>query len=208
MGKEVGKSGEVVREFILRNTDAHPHDIVALTASKFGCSRQAVHEHIRRLIDQGAVESTGARSKPTYRLAQLESRAWNYSLVRGLSESDIWKRDIYPELQALPKNVLGIRGCALTEMINNAIDHSGGWALVVTLERTAVRTTLSVYDDGDLFEVVVLDFKGGKTIGQAFADEIFCVYARSHPDMELHALHASRRVADMIARARSETLGR
>lgn len=33
-------------------------------------------------------------------------------------------------------------------MVNNAIDHSGGKTLAVTLERTAVRTTLIVSDDG------------------------------------------------------------
>jgi hypothetical protein len=148
LGKQLRQSGEIMREFILRNVEAHPHDIVGVTAEKFACSRQAVHEHIKRLVAQGAVEHGGPRAKPTYKLAQLESRQWNYALGPGLSESDIWERDILPDLQALPKNVLGIWSYALTEMVNNAIDHSGGKNLAIKLERTAVRTTLLVFDDG------------------------------------------------------------
>jgi hypothetical protein len=347
MGKQVRQPGEVVREFILRNVDDHPHDIVGLAAEKFDCSRQAVHEHIKRLIEQGAVAKTGSRRKPTYKLAKLESRSWTYRIERGLSESDIWERDILPELQALPKNVLGIWSYALTEMVNNAIDHSGGTTLTVILERTAVRTQLIVVDNGigifrkiqaeldlvderlailelskgklttdpanhtgqgiffssrmvdefailsgglffdhergkdrdwlierpqpeagtsvhmvlsnhtsrstkkvfdefsskdedyrfnktvvpvslakigaaelvsrsqakrllarvELFEEVMLDFRDVETVGQAFADEIFRVYARAHPKIQLHAIHANRQVGEMIARARSEPMG-
>src|SRR5207302_5231384 len=55
----------------------------------------------------------------------------------------------------------------------------------------------------ELFRIVIFDFKDVPTIGQAFADEIFRVFARLHPEMELHALHASPEVKRMIARAKS-----
>ena len=53
----------------------------------------------------------------------------------------------------------------------------------------------------------MLDFKGVETVGQAFDDEIFRVYARAHPAIQLHAVHANRQMAAMIARARAETMG-
>jgi len=55
----------------------------------------------------------------------------------------------------------------------------------------------------DLFKVVLFDFSGVPVIGQAFADEIFRVFAAAHPSTELHAIHASSEVKRMIERAKS-----
>ena len=55
----------------------------------------------------------------------------------------------------------------------------------------------------ELFKVVIFDFTGVPEIGQAFADEIFRVFAAKHPEIELLALHASSAVKRMIERAKS-----
>lgn len=55
----------------------------------------------------------------------------------------------------------------------------------------------------DKFERVLLDFKGVSTIGQAFADEIFRVFARANPTIEVIPIHANSDVKRMIARAQS-----
>ena len=52
----------------------------------------------------------------------------------------------------------------------------------------------------------MLDFKGIKTIGQAFADEIFRVFAREHPGVKLMPCNANNEVAKMIHRARTENV--
>jgi hypothetical protein len=53
----------------------------------------------------------------------------------------------------------------------------------------------------DQFRHVMLDFTGVATIGPAFADEIFRVFAREHPETELIAVHAAPDVQQMIRRA-------
>lgn len=53
----------------------------------------------------------------------------------------------------------------------------------------------------DRFKTVVLDFAGVASIGQAFADEVFRVFANTHPDVELVAMHATAQVQQMIRRA-------
>ena len=53
------------------------------------------------------------------------------------------------------------------------------------------------------FRRVILDFSGVSTIGQAFADEIFRVFAREHPEIEMHAVRTNADVARMIRRAES-----
>jgi len=53
----------------------------------------------------------------------------------------------------------------------------------------------------DRFKRVVLDFQGIAEVGQAFADELFRVYAREHPDVELLPIHYSEQIERMWLRA-------
>ena len=83
--------------------------------------------------------------------------------------------------------------------------------------RTVVPVQLAQYDDRlisrsqakrvlarvDLFSTVVLDFKNVPTIGQAFSDEVFRIFPREHPQVELIPIHANSEVKRMIARARA-----
>ena len=55
----------------------------------------------------------------------------------------------------------------------------------------------------DRFKKVILDFDGVEQIGQAFADEVFRVFTRSHPDVELVPFNTNPDVDAMIRRARS-----
>jgi len=57
----------------------------------------------------------------------------------------------------------------------------------------------------DRFKIVMLDFTGVTSIGQAFADEVFRVFRSKHPDVELAPINASAEVKRMISRA--EALG-
>lgn len=53
----------------------------------------------------------------------------------------------------------------------------------------------------DRFKVVVFDFEGVETIGQAFADEVFRVFKKQHPEVELRHANACKDVEQMISRA-------
>jgi anti-sigma regulatory factor (Ser/Thr protein kinase) len=55
----------------------------------------------------------------------------------------------------------------------------------------------------DRFRTVVLDFQNVNQIGQAFADEIFRVFARSHPGVDVRFTNANEEVVKMIRRAQS-----
>jgi anti-sigma regulatory factor (Ser/Thr protein kinase) len=56
----------------------------------------------------------------------------------------------------------------------------------------------------ELFKIVVLNFEGVPTIGQAFADEIFRVFANAHSEIELVHIHANSEVKRMIESAKQE----
>lgn len=51
------------------------------------------------------------------------------------------------------------------------------------------------------FKEVFLDFKGVTEIGQGFADEVFRVFVRDHPDVAIKHINASEDVVGMIKRA-------
>jgi anti-sigma regulatory factor (Ser/Thr protein kinase) len=68
------------------------------------------------------------------------------------------------------------------------------------ISRSQARRLLARFDR---FKEVILDFARVDFIGQAFADEIFRVYAREHPQVALRWTNASQQVAGMIARAQN-----
>ncbi len=50
----------------------------------------------------------------------------------------------------------------------------------------------------DQFQEVVLDFSGVRSLGQGFADEVFRMFRKSHPDIELKIENLSPNLAPMI----------
>lgn len=82
--------------------------------------------------------------------------------------------------------------------------------------KTVVPVKLTTYGDDNLvsrsqakrllarfdrFKVVMLDFTGVESIGQAFADEVFRVFGLQHPEVELVPINTSAAVKQMISRA-------
>lgn len=148
MISKVREKGELVRHFILENVEAHNGDIAALAAEKFGITRQAVNKHLMRLRDQGTVTKEGTGRSSSYKLVPLFEKRFTFDLSQNLQEDVIWAQDIRETISPLPDNVLKIWHHGFTEMFNNAIDHSGGAAVVVQVTKTAISTEIIISDDG------------------------------------------------------------
>lgn len=58
----------------------------------------------------------------------------------------------------------------------------------------------------ELFKTVLFDYRDVPTIGQAFADEIYRVFANAHPEIEIVSIHASPEVTQMISRAKTSNI--
>lgn len=94
-------------------------------AKAAGVTRQAAHYHLVRMVREGELRRVGAGRGSRYvpdadldRLYPLE----------GLEEDRVWDevvRDV-ANIENAPSNVHSILRYAFTEMLNNAIDHSGG----------------------------------------------------------------------------------
>jgi hypothetical protein len=48
------------------------------------------------------------------------------------------------------------------------------------------------------FKTVILDFEGVQTVGQAFVDEVFRVFAAAHPHIQLKAMGLTPEVAKLV----------
>lgn len=338
----VKKRGEAIRSYILDNVAEHQFDIVARTAKRFDITRQGVSHHIKRLVDQDDIIVEGTRSRPRYRLVLQAGYEYKIDLDGGVEEHIVWSEAVASHVAQLPANVQGIWEYGVTEMINNAVDHSEGTTLSILVEeykpridiwvmdngigifkkiadamqlederhavlelakgkfttdpenhtgegiffssrmfdhfsilssgvffahnyeepidwiadhkparsgtsvwmglrrncrrtvksvfdqyagpedyaftKTVVPVTLAEYGDEtlvsrsqakrlltriDRFSEVLFDFKNVKVIGQAFADEIFRVFASKHPDIELTVMHSNKNIRQMISRAKA-----
>ncbi len=131
---------------LLARVAQHPHDLVAVVGRALDLTRQTIAARARALIESGYLAKTGT-TRPTYSPGP-NRRAVFIRPLRGLDEGRVWLRDVAPLLRGLPANVLDICHHGLTEMVNNAIDHSGGSHLRVYVDRTLDAVMLMISDDG------------------------------------------------------------
>jgi DNA-binding Lrp family transcriptional regulator len=120
----------------------------ATLAAEFGISRQAAANHVRKLVEDGILAAQGATRNKRYHLADLRQASATYS-KHGLREDIVWRELCAPIVADLPENVRGIWQYGVTEMVNNAIDHSGSPDVVVSMRRNALYTSAIVADHGE-----------------------------------------------------------
>lgn len=137
-----------MRTFIVANVAKHPGDIVRRTAEKFACSRQAVHRHIQRLLEEGALVESGKTRSRTYALAELLSWSQSFAVASCGDEGDIWLRYVRDLLRPLASNVMDIWQYGFTEMFNNALDHAQASTITVDFTKTAAGSVVIIRDDG------------------------------------------------------------
>jgi anti-sigma regulatory factor (Ser/Thr protein kinase) len=94
-------------------------------AKAAGVTRQAAHYHLVRMVRSGELRRVGAGRGSRYVPDADLDRPYS---LEGLEEDRVWDevvRDVQ-SIQDAPSNVRSIIRYAFTEMLNNAIDHSGG----------------------------------------------------------------------------------
>jgi len=140
--------GEIIRQFILEHAEEFPKDLTKKTQEHFGISRQAVNLHVRKLVESGLLTVTGSTRARRYALRVVTDESFALPLSLSLQESYVWDVWVKPQLGTLPDNVVNIWHHGVTEMVNNAIDHSGGDKLVIRIIRTAVTSSMMINDNG------------------------------------------------------------
>lgn len=112
-----------------------------------GLTRQAIQYHLKKMVESGELEPIGAGRGRRYRRPLLfEARLE----VKGLQEDQVWKqvRASVPDLERLNRYADRIANYAFTEMLNNAIDHSGSENVRVTVGPRGERFAFVIADQG------------------------------------------------------------
>lgn len=136
---------ELVRT-VTRDVVDHPRDLTRHYAERLGISRVAANKYIQRLETEGWIARSGPSTHPVFSIGYKRRVARTYPLT-GLEEDIVWEQDFRPYF-SLAGNVQSIVGHGLTEMVNNAIDHSGGKDVFVWMSQDESTIRLIISDDG------------------------------------------------------------
>lgn len=139
---------ETIHRRALKLVAANSHGVAGRLASEFGFSRQTANTHLQALVDAGQIRGEGSTRARVYRLATLCENERSYQR-EGLREDIVWQEVFVPVVGDLPVNARDIWHYGATEMVNNAIDHSGSTEVHVGVRRNAVHTDAWVADDGE-----------------------------------------------------------
>lgn len=117
-----------------------------MVAAQLGLSRARVNMRVRDLLEKHYLVKEGT-TRPEYALGPNRRFVRTYPRI-GLAEDRVWYLDLLPLLQKMPRNLLDIAHHGVTEMVNNAVDHSDGEQVTVFMDCDQERLIFQVMDDG------------------------------------------------------------
>ena len=138
---------ELIQNFVVGELAAGGQDLARQIAQQFGISRQAANRHLREMEECGLVRSDGRTRAKTFSLVPTRAKSWEYAAA-GLREDEAWDEGVGPFLRGLPQNVFDSFLYGVTEILNNAIDHSESERVEVSAAETAATATVVVRDRG------------------------------------------------------------
>ena len=142
---------ERIKWYILEQVSKRKRIDVPSIAKTFDISRQTVYRYI------SALEADGLLKREDGDSYEIESNQvlFEYSTNDLLEEDVVFRHDIAPLIQDLPKNVFRIWEHAFMEMMNNAIEHAGAKTINVLFSRNVINTQIVVQDNGvGIFEKI------------------------------------------------------
>jgi anti-sigma regulatory factor (Ser/Thr protein kinase) len=135
----------------------HGEHLPAHVMERLGIGRRSATALLSRLTAAQWLTREGSARRPRWRPGVLKQVVQRYPLA-GLQEDLPWRRDFAPYFE-LRSNVLRMAQHAFGELLNNAIDHSGGTSVTVSMRQTALHLQLLVSDDGcGIFDRIQRDF--------------------------------------------------
>ena len=127
---------------------ADGHRVGTRLAQAGGVSRQVANGYLQALVRDGLVDAEGTTRARVYRLKTLAEASRRYPR-EGLQEDLVWRELVSPVVARFPQNVRDVWHYAATEMINNAIDHSGALDVLVEVRKNDLSTEVLVADEGE-----------------------------------------------------------
>lgn len=174
----------------------HPAVLPDMLAELTGVRRDTAVRRLRQLIDLQWLTRAGSGRGLRYGPGLLRQIVRHYA-IDGLGEDLPWARDFAPYF-ALPANVQRLTQHAFGELLNNAIDHSDGSGVTVSLRQTPSHVQLLVSDDGrGVFDKICHTF--ALPDPQAAMLELSKGKLTTQPERHTgHGLYFTSRLADVL----------
>ena len=112
-------------------------------AAEFGVSRSYIYALLSRMVKDGVLTKTGRK----YELKPFVDVAHQFPL-QGLSEDIVLYAVFSQYLDGVPERARAAFDYIFSEMLNNAIEHSGGESVKILLAINAVEIRCAITDDG------------------------------------------------------------
>lgn len=147
IGEAMHDQSKEIKAYILTNIAKNPSGIIKATVEQFSTSATTVQRHMNALIREGMIAKSGNTRSAKYYLQSEYDRLNVYTITGTLAEDQIFKEfnDIFIRF---PRNIYDICYFGVTEMLNNAIDHSRGSKIILESKFTDPTLTITVKDDG------------------------------------------------------------
>jgi anti-sigma regulatory factor (Ser/Thr protein kinase) len=134
-------------EAILRFLAARGEASTSEIARAAGVTRQAVQYHLVRLLKSGVVRRSGAGPSTRYSRTASYTKRWR---IGEATEDEVWA-ELQREVECLADLTDAARSIlnyAVTELVNNAIDHSSGAWFEISVRCSERVITIEIADDG------------------------------------------------------------
>ena len=109
-------------------------------------SRVGANNYIKQLEERGWIARSGPSTRPIFSPGYQRCVSKLYE-INNLEEDIAWAKDFRPYFSLAP-NIFNIVNHGFTEMLNNAIDHSGGDEVFIWARQNEARFTLAISDNG------------------------------------------------------------
>ncbi len=129
-------------EKILNKTPA----LSKTVAEAFGISQNTIHSYIKELLSENII----TRGKRGQYEVVTQQFVYNFKRSQGELESDTHAYDVCvsDKISSFSENVQHIWSYAVSEMVNNVIDHSEAENMQVIVAKNYLRTYVMIVDDG------------------------------------------------------------
>ena len=137
---------DAIRRYMMDKIRDGCSDFLKKTAENFGISETSVRRYVKECAKQGILEED--ESLPAGWKLRTVSENWELKNDGELEEDSIFWEYIHPHLDGLSDNAKDIWYYAFTEIMNNAIEHSGGSRILFALRQDPLYTEISITDNG------------------------------------------------------------
>jgi anti-sigma regulatory factor (Ser/Thr protein kinase) len=115
-------------------------------AKKHNVSVTTIYRYLKQLEKENCVNVGRDGRKNEYSLID-EVEVFKFELSE-ISEDKVWREYIQPLLKNMPETAFKNCNYAFTEMLNNAIEHSGGTNVEIIIKNNSFRAVIAISDNG------------------------------------------------------------